>query len=92
MNEGYVIVKCSRCNSTSHVKATMMTDTFLCPVCEEGEVEVQEQPKSILATTPAIPGYETCLLIGSLVKSGKGAISDEKSLIHSQATLSGHNN
>ena len=40
MNEGYFVVKCHRCNSTSQLMLKgRRNDVFLCPVCLEGEIQ-----------------------------------------------------
>ncbi len=42
MNEGYLIARCSRCNSISQLSMSGIRDDFsLCPVCLEGNIEFQ---------------------------------------------------
>ncbi len=40
-------VKCSCCNSITQIKTTgVMTDTFVCPICLDGEIDYRvEQPR-----------------------------------------------
>jgi predicted RNA-binding Zn-ribbon protein involved in translation (DUF1610 family) len=46
----YVTVKCPRCMSTSQLQATSITgNAFLCPVCSEGEIKSQDEPRRIYA-------------------------------------------
>ena len=47
MGRKYVTIKCSCCHSTSQIKRNgFMTDTFLCPVCLDGEIEYRvERPR-----------------------------------------------
>jgi recombinational DNA repair protein (RecF pathway) len=52
----YVTVKCPRCISTIQLQATsIMSDTFLCPVCSEGEIEFNIEPKRIYRYERKIP-------------------------------------
>ena len=42
MNEGYLIARCSRCNSISRLSISGVRGDFsLCPVCLEGKIEFQ---------------------------------------------------
>ncbi len=51
MNEGYLVVRCSRCNSISQLPISGIRDDFsLCPMCLEGKIEFQEIQPSINAS------------------------------------------
>jgi hypothetical protein len=43
----YATIECPICNSTSQFKmATITSGPFLCPVCSEGEAEINKFPRN----------------------------------------------
>ena len=48
MKEGYLIVKCYRCGSTSRLEMKGVRGNFpVCPVCQEAEVECRAMQPTI---------------------------------------------
>ncbi len=59
MNEGYLIVKCYRCGSTSQLVMKGVRGTFpVCPVCYEGEVECQAIQTTIQMCQEFVDGIQ----------------------------------
>ena len=76
MRRRYVTVRCSRCNSISQVKTTgVMTDTFLCPVCLDGEIDYQVEPRRVYARESEFMMKDRTLIT---IRPGKGVVSHEK--------------
>jgi uncharacterized protein YlaI len=48
-NNGCITVKCPSCRSTIQIKASLIRSrVFLCPVCEDGEIEYHPEPPRII--------------------------------------------
>ena len=59
MNEGYLIMKCCRCGSTSQLMIKgVRSDLSLCPVCLEGEIECKAIQPTIQVCREPVDGSQ----------------------------------
>ena len=66
MNEGYLIARCSRCNSISRLSISGIRGEYsLCPVCLEGTIELQAIRPGVTAKRKLTDRFRTLELFAS---------------------------